>query len=166
MNEQKNKIVIYDESSLRIARLLTMALVVLAIVLLSTISAHSQTAKVIQLSASDAAQAKYLHDQAVAALKRESEFTESLREKYLKATTSDEGQNHTQTRGYAFATESSPAHEGYWIKYGWGDGSFEYSEDFKFIVPIVKPYTQPSNGTIFGNTCITPAFTTLSVTGR
>jgi hypothetical protein len=105
-----------------------------AALLMGALSLNAQSAKVIQLSPEDAKQAKQLHDASEAAAKKESEFQDVIRERYLKASKEEEG--HTQTYGYLFTFQGKEKSHGYWVKSGWGNGTFEFSEDFRFIVPV------------------------------
>ncbi len=98
------------------------------VILLATLTAAGQTAKVIQLEPADAAQAKLLHEQAVAAAKKEVDFMETVRWKYLKS-------NNAYTSIHLFVSPNNMNEEHYDLKSGWGDGTFEFSEDFRFIVP-------------------------------
>lgn len=100
-----------------------------------TLAAAGQTAKVIQLSPEEARQAKALRDQQDAIAKKIADFDQAIRIKYLTAPKDDEG--HTQTY--------SLNGKWIWVKSGWGSGSFQYSEDFRFIVPSSVPYIPPLN---------------------
>jgi uncharacterized protein CbrC (UPF0167 family) len=82
-----------------------------------------------QLSPEEAKQAKALHDEQNSIAKRIVEFDQAVRARYLSAPKDQEG--HPQT--YLFNGSWV------WVKDGWGTGNFQYSEDFKFIVPAVVP---------------------------
>ncbi len=102
----------------------------------------AQTAKVIQLSPEEAKQAKVLHAEQDSIAKKIVEFDQAIRARYLSAPKDQEG--HTQT--YLFNGSW------FWVKDGWGAGNFQYSEDFKFIVPAVVPqYSSPYG---FGGGCV------------
>ncbi len=129
-----------------------MKFIAIAILGLS-MAASAQTAKVIQLSSEDAKQAKMLHDQQEAIAKKIADFDQAVRAKYLTAPKEDEG--HTQTY--------SLNDKWIWVKSGWGSGSFQYSEDFRFIVPIPytpspSPYPCQSNLAILCGVTLTPAW--------
>lgn len=91
-----------------------------AMLLLSTIPAFGQSAKVVQLSPDDATTAKSLDAQQKDIQHQIKAFESRVRKKYLVKTTDRNG--------------SCQSLDGEIIS-GWGCGEFEYSEDFKFIVP-------------------------------
>jgi hypothetical protein len=99
-----------------------------------------QTAKVIQLSPEDAAQAKSLYTQKAEIEKKIKDLEDAVHDKYLITA-------HHGSQGL-YGT----------YKEGWSAG-FDYSEDFRFIVP--KSY--PSTNGIWSSGCncatITPAAT-------
>ena len=90
----------------------------------------AQNAKVIQLSPEDAKQAKVLHDEQEAIAKKIVEFDQAVRTKYLTAPKEQEGHTYTYNLNGSWV----------WVKDGWTTGLFEYSEDFKFIVPVLPEY--------------------------
>lgn len=113
-----------------------------------SVAIGAQTAKVIQLSPEEARQAKSLRDQQDAIAKKIAEFDQTIRDKYLKAAKEEEGHTATYSLNGKWI----------WIKSGWGNGSFQYSEDFRFIVPV--PYN-PTTGTCQSILCgvtLTPAY--------
>jgi hypothetical protein len=93
----------------------------------------AQNAKVIQLSPEDAKQAKVLHDEQEAIAKKIVEFDQAVRTKYLTAPKEQEGHTYTYNLNGSWV----------WVKDGWGTGTFQYSEDFKFIVPVPGVTVQP-----------------------
>jgi len=98
------------------------------------ITASAQDAKVIALSPAESAQIKSLHEQQKSIADKIEAFDQEIRMKYLSAAKDEEG--HTNTYSY---------HDKWiWVKSGWGSGQFRYSEDFKYIVPLVPMY--PSSG--------------------
>lgn len=103
-------------------------IVFLAAVLASSLL-NAQTAKVVQLSAQDAAVAKSLHEQREALDKRIAELDALIAKRYLQDTKKD---------GLTFSLCTSGPCPTY--KAGWS-GSFEFSEDYKFIVP--RTYSPP-----------------------
>jgi hypothetical protein len=130
-----------------------------------SLPAYAQTAKVIALSSADAATAKQLHDDRVAAEKRESDFRVKIQKTYLV-----EPQNPSPKGGIFSVYSACTSNILY--RTGWGCGKFEFSDDFKFVVPK----TSAPQGIILGGgnngcctsygsngTCwnyIAPAFTT------
>lgn len=102
---------------------------------------HAQTAKVIQLSPEDAAQAKSLHEQKEALDKKIADLQQKIHDNYLSVevqypTTACIAFNRAET---CIPRKPTPAEEkaarGLGPKKGWESGKFEYSDDFKFIVP-------------------------------
>lgn len=83
-----------------------------------------QTAKVIQLSPEDAAQAKSLYAQKAEIEKKISSLVDGVHDKYLIIS------HHGPDGLYGI------------YKDGWNNG-FEFSDDYKFIVP--KTYSTPNN---------------------
>lgn len=118
------------------------------LILLFTVNAYAQTAKVIQLSDEDAAQAKSLYQQKKDIEQKISDLQIKILENYMSVP-------HPKSKDKYFL-----------LKEGWDTG-FEYSEDFKFVVPsdqdsritvdarVVKDclsilqQVQPSGGTTF-----------------
>lgn len=90
------------------------------------IAIHAQTAKVIALSPVEVKQAQALDAEQKELTARKVAFDEAIRVKYLKAPKEDEG--HTYASGYG-----TPGFM--WIRSGWGQGEFQFSEDWKYIVP-------------------------------
>jgi len=94
--------------------------VAFAIVLLS-VACTAQSARVIQLSPDDAAKVKQLYAQRDAIEKQIADEKDAITAKYLVA---KPGQHGNCLGKYDYAP-------------GWNCGEFEYSEDFRFIVPQV-----------------------------
>lgn len=131
----------------------------------------AQTAKVVQLSTEDAAQAKALAEEQKALDEKIVAFRESIEQKYLVTTEEKErgscyaGQvalsdpvtiTDGSTTGQLFITgpvtstgssttepRSSLSHTPYY-RQGWGCGEYQYSDDFRFIVPLPEPNYKPS----------------------
>lgn len=111
----------------------------LALLFALTIAGRAQNAKVISLSAEDAAKAAHLYDERDRIEREIMEMTGNITLKYLMVDPKDS------------------LHQ---IKQGWSQ--FEFSEDFKYIVP--KPYIASPcgcGGSIFLSNCAT--FTTTPV---
>lgn len=99
----------------------------IAIVILGcSMVAAAQTAKVVQLSPEDAKEAKTLHDEQDNLTARMNAFHDRIQRKYLAA---KEGESYD---GLIWSSVDKLR-----IKSGWFEG-FEYSEDFRFIVPIAS----------------------------
>ena len=136
--------------------------ILISFLFLSLVSA-AQTAKVIPLSASDAAQAKSLYDRQIALNKAKSDFEAIVKDKYLTkesdsilaatcATLALDGS------GISYSSIPCPDPKAHKIKIpidGWSNG-FEYSEDFKYIVPKQPVYSLSGTGCTF----LTPAIGT------
>jgi hypothetical protein len=108
-------------------------------------SAGAQNAKVVALDAQDAAKAKELEQKVTDALKARADFNNQIEKKYLQAAAGEdyliiEGQFH--------------------LKHGW-EGGFEYSENFQFIVPVVRMIPTAGGGS--GCLYVTPVTGGLSV---
>lgn len=125
----------------------------LAIFLALPLLSFGQSAKVIALSPADAAQAKSLYAQQADIEKRIADLQASITHKYLLASKEEEG--HTNTIGYG-------TKDFMWVKNGWGTGAFQFSEDFKFIVP-----SPVSNSIPYTHVCCSssPFFTVGPATG-
>lgn len=118
---------------------------ILPIILLAlSLSASAQTAKVIQLSPEDSVTAKSLQDEQTALDKRVADFHDRIVKNYLLVPGAAKQSNIWYGSSYPY-------------KPGWVTGLFEYSDDFKFIVP--KNTIQ--NSTVSGS-CFYPNFTTLT----
>jgi len=100
--------------------------ILIAVIGLSMTS-MAQTVKVIQLDPSDASKMAILQNRRALLDKEISQLTETIREKYLKA---------------------PKASHYYGIKSGCGLGDFSFSDDFKYIVPLLLPHSivTPSYG--------------------
>lgn len=137
--------------------------------LLLTASLSAQTAKVIELSSADAAKAKSLHEAVLAAQKAEQDFRKVVEDNYLMESKPGSGTYSTfgwvgsggitlcsangslapcseptaeekaeQAKAHAAWVEAEKRAHHLERRAGWFD--FEYSEDFKFIVPMkVEP---------------------------
>ena len=114
---------------------------------------HAQDAKVIQLSPSDAAEAKSLYAQQKELDAKFADLRYRITKNYLTASKEEEG--HTNTY-------SDPHGAGWvWVKNGWGTGNFNFSEDFRFIVPSNPLPTM----NIYGGSYLNPVcFSTLTGT--
>lgn len=108
-----------------------MKIITFVVAVAISIGAHAQTAKVIALSPEDAKVAKELIQAQDALTKRKAEFEASIRAKYL---TAQKGESYTSTFG------------GERIRSGW-DYGFEFSEDWKYIVPAPTPRYQTTLST-------------------
>jgi hypothetical protein len=132
-----------------------MKLTLLSVLLLAATTLHAQTAKVIQLNPEDAALAKSLHEQKEALDKKIADFDDGVRKHYLLET-KKEGNILT----FAFCSNGPcPTY-----KQGWS-GGFEFSDDYKFIVPTpLRPAitynTCPSY--VYGGNTIIPATATFN----
>jgi hypothetical protein len=104
------------------------------IILIMTAAAwcHGQTAKVIQLSPEDAKQAKSLDDEQKALTAKTEAFMASIRKTYLQIKKTDD-------LFVTGCTSSLKREDIKCYKNGWNFGDFEYSEDFKSIVPVNRP---------------------------
>lgn len=114
-----------------------------------SLAVAGQTAKVVQLSPDEARQAKALHDEQDSVAKKIAEFDQAIRTKYLSAPKNEEGHTNTYSLNGKWI----------WVRIGWGNGAFEYSEDFKFIVPLVLQ--TPPTGTcqsMFCGVTLTPSY--------
>ena len=122
---------------------------ILAVGIAVCLASHAQTAKVIALSDADAAKVKSLYDQRADIDKQINDMHEQIRVKYtIRATHFSCGsaiQTHEsakfcslQTNIYGTGTAQETI-DGWWV-------GFEYSDDFKFIVPTTYKPT-PLNGT-------------------
>jgi hypothetical protein len=108
-----------------------MKIVILSLLLVA--GAQAQTAKVVVLSGEDAQRAASLHRLLIDTQSSIREFDADIRAKYLR--NPDNKTNHTP-RGPV----ESPGRnfQQYGFKEGWGTGDFEYSDDYKYIVPAPK----------------------------
>lgn len=114
-----------------------MKLIVIAVLAVATICS-SQTAKVIQLDPADAAEAQSLDAQMKALVARQEAFHKSVVEKYLVTKDGRFGDYPYESSNLLSAAKKARKEEDAnrrWVKMGWDQGEFEYSEDFKFIVP-------------------------------
>lgn len=127
----------------------------LVLLLVRTLPAFSQTAKVIALSSDDAKTAKSLHEQQEELTKKQEQFNQMVRERYLMAPRR--------------VSKGPPNYFNYSeYKDGWSSGQFELSDDFLFIVPkptstFTCPSSYGSNGFLIGGGC--GSFTTNLTTG-
>ena len=101
------------------------------VVLFAALPVLGQTAKVIPLTQKDATEAKSLYAQQKDIEGKIADLRYRITKDYLTASKEEEG--HT-------STYSDPQGGGrVWVRNGWGDGHFDFSEDFKFIVPQEPP---------------------------
>lgn len=114
--------------------------IALALLALS-LAAQAQTAKVIELSPDDAAKAKSLYEQKESIDKQIGELEKSVTVKYLA--------NKDHRGG---CTSLSSWSEPVCVSGVWGVG-FEYSDDFKFIVPKIVTPLPAYNGICVGWNC-------------
>jgi hypothetical protein len=101
---------------------------------------NAQTAKVIALSPEDAELAKSLYNQKTALEKKIADFQDGIKKHYLVEV-------DKTSSGYCWLGKPCPSYRD-----GWGFGEFEFSEDFKFIVPKSvppAPILYNYNGTTF-----------------
>lgn len=110
-----------------------------------SLAAAGQTAKVIALTPEDAKTAQELDQQVTTALKRQSDFREKLRLKYIGGAPAGVGLTFCLS-----STGCAPTkHDWKDPKLGWENG-FEFSDDWKYIVPITfRPSTSISGGGSF-----------------
>ncbi len=121
---------------------------------------HGQTAKVVQLSPEDAKQAKALDDAQNELTAKIAAFRETIKQKYLVTTERKEAGDcfagtltldatagalvlgdGTLSLKPAEKPQSPPKPEPYYRR-GWHCGDYQYSDDFRFIVPVpAPPYT-------------------------
>ena len=142
-----------------------LAVVLLVVFVLGPVSRSvlAQSAKVIPLSTEDAAEAKSLSDQQAALEKKKEDFRKSIERKYL-TTMSDQkdassclaevtdgtsvvtlvGPLNGNVSGLGIPTDKPPVERKPYPVYksGWDCGRFEYSEDFRYIVPAPEPPLQ------------------------
>ena len=87
---------------------------------------YAQTAKVIQLTPAETAEAKHLQAVQVDISKRMQALRGAIEARYISRSNESDGQCHTISVGTYCPRQMFE---------GWS-GGFEYSEDFKFIVPV------------------------------
>ena len=117
------------------------------VVLLLSIAAFTQAGKVLELDLADAKEAKSAYDDMTRANKRMADFNQRMREKYLVVKDgSDSAASNIATCLTGTANGCA------YYRKGWENG-FEYSDDFRFMVP--SPYKPPTG--VCG-TWITPAW--------
>lgn len=144
---------------------LTLTLLATLTLLMLISSAPAQTAKVIELSAADAATAKQLHDERIALEDRESKFNQSIIDHYIMEKKPGSG-TYTfssisicsfnsncppetpaeKKKRLEFDAADKRTHTHLELRPGWS-GMFEYSDDWKFIVPkqtVLNVNTAPS----------------------
>lgn len=119
--------------------------IALALLALS-LAAQAQTAKVIELSPEDAVKAKSLYEQQVSIGKQIDDLKMQVQKKYLKPA-KGETCNIYYSSGECYTSS-------------WATG-FEYSDDFRFIVPAKTP-SAPTNcyGSMLTNCSFTSPFYT------
>ncbi len=123
---------------------------------------HGQTAKVVQLSPEDAKQAKALDDAQNELTAKITAFRETVKQKYLVTTERKEAGDCfagtltlNATAGalvFGDGTLSlkpaekpqSPPKPAPYYRLGWRCGDYQYSDDFRFIVPAPAPSYTPS----------------------
>ena len=141
---------------------------------LATPLMHGQTAKVIQLSPEDARQAKALDDAQNELTAKIAAFRETIKQKYLVTTDKKEaGDCYAGQFMVSYVTDGSlvlgddgtissatkpaekpqtPPKPAPYYRLGWRCGEYQYSDDFKFIVPVpASPYTSSPLCTTFTN---------------
>lgn len=140
--------------------------ILVALVFLSIVG-HGQTAKVIQLSPDDAKQAKALYDEQIALDKRKAAFEELVRTRYL---TVKKGDKEWGDEGVVFSINGAGVTVKTSYRAGWNYGQFEYSEDFKYIVPKSMLINGTGSLQFWNNGCnyINPVTTTApyAITGQ
>ncbi len=130
------------------------SLVVVLLLAGFSLSALGQTAKVIQLSPEDAAQAKSLYAQQAAIQKKIDALNDKITTQYTSEAVPEGNCIATAYGSWVFSGPCSgmgaPTSS---VKPGWENG-FEFSEDFKFIVPKPIPPQTLSNCSLSSG-CIT-----------
>ena len=116
--------------------------------LVFAVGCYAQTAQVIQLTPDESRQAAALYAQKAEVEAKIAALQTSITEKYTK-----------ETRTYVFCT-SCVTYLG--TKTGW-EGGFEYSTDFKFIVPAPQPTTFGASGCTYLNPAVN-TFTAIPAT--
>jgi hypothetical protein len=153
---------------------MNMKLALLSVFLALPLLLPAQTAKVIQLDPEEAAKVKQLYQQKADAEQAISDFQIKIQEKYTKRKVEyNPGLSCLTPSGNGIVGvglcggEKDPATKKafYWdFISGWNYG-FEYSEDFKFIVPKAAPASSYIGNEVYAcPNWVTPAFT-LSTSG-
>lgn len=107
-----------------------------AVLLAASVGSVAQSAKVEAISAEDTVKIKALYaekaalDKQMAAVEKKiSDFNEGIKARYLTTKEPDKG----------WCSASFSTASGYvWIKNGWACGAFQYSDDFRFVVPAAS----------------------------
>jgi hypothetical protein len=130
--------------------------VVILAVMFSAVG-FAQSAKVIQVDESDVAKAKQLDDAVAAAESARREFREHIKQKYLQVKTESKdascvtGWVVSSSGGISSTPQTFDSAKLTCAREGWYFG-FEFSSDYKFIVPVAPPPPTPttcfSQGTI------------------
>ncbi len=117
----------------------------------------AQTAKVMALSPEDAKKAAALNAAAVKATAELNDFHDYVAKKYLATENPNESNCFSGTIG---APSGNEVHG--WLR-DWNCGNFEFSEDFKFIVPQRE---QPKSISPYGFNCVTPGYAGQPITAK
>ena len=115
--------------------------ILLAMLIMLPMFLSAQTAKVIELKSSDAAEIKSLYEQRALIDEKIKQFEDRVIENYIRvpALIDKHGDFYcaTETLNNGLLSYAPMDHKCY--RPGWWNGKFTFSEDFKFIVP--KPET-------------------------
>jgi hypothetical protein len=127
--------------------------------LLLTVTAHAQTAKVISISDEDAQHAASLHKLLHDTENNIKVFDAEIKAKYLR--NPDDKTNHTPPPTICMSNQcitSDPSWASqYGFKEGWGMGQFEYSDDYKYIVPAHEEKSTGTPSPMWGCNTVAPA---------
>lgn len=115
-------------------------IVILAVLLLTAIGAFSQTARVIQLDKPDAQEAKQKWEKLQAAQAEWDAFQERVKNDYTLVSPANKEAGNIISSG----PNNLAVRKGF-------ESGFEFSADFKFIVPKVYPAPQPQACGAFSN---------------
>ena len=139
--------------------------IVLAIIVILVAPLHCQTAKVVALSPEDAAKAKRLYDAKIAAEMAYAEFQQDIANRYVShevispATAcaticTQQSCPSTSCTPPKPTPEQEKASHSFQLNHGWWDG-FNFSEDFRFIVPQEAPKLPTQSGGTYPWNCVT-----------
>jgi hypothetical protein len=128
-----------------------MKFLVYFVLTMASVQLFAQTALVVPLSPDDTARYKRVHQEMLDAIKRWNDIESEVRDKYLILDKSDPDVGEETV---------SPAKR---IRKGWESGTiylngdpvldFEFTRDFKFIVPSIPPPPVKNNVTLMPQTC-------------